>query len=241
MTNIQKTIKCVAFMVMLAALSGIVLLGFPTAGKCSEASCSILSSWWRIVSTILSSWRRIVINHTGPAMMVVVVIAAMDILMVVGYSSYRGGGHGLWWVPLAIVGGAVAVLSNSVAVLSNSVAGLSNYNSPYYAPYYAAPPVYVQPAPSVPPSKLCLSIPGRAGANSNMLKIVTIFKLLSPYSGPLNNVFERFRLFKAQRIFLQFATFLCFMRELLEFCLGCHYPPWGSFLLRKLPWRTDAS
>jgi hypothetical protein len=29
MTNIQKTIKCIAFIVMLAALSGIMLLGFP--------------------------------------------------------------------------------------------------------------------------------------------------------------------------------------------------------------------
>jgi len=72
-----------------------------------------------------------------------------------GYSIYRGGGHGggygLWWAPLAIIGGAVAVLSNTVAVLSNSVAGSPNNYPPYYAPYYAAPPVYVQPVPSVPP------------------------------------------------------------------------------------------
>ena len=68
-----------------------------------------------------------------------------------GYSVYRGGGHGLWWAPLAIVGGAVAVVASSVAVMANSVAPAPNYYSPYYAPYYAAPPVYVQPAPPAPP------------------------------------------------------------------------------------------
>ena len=61
-----------------------------------------------------------------------------------GYSAYRGGGYGLWWAPVAIVGGAVALVANSVAPAPN-------YYSPYYVPYYAAPPVYVQPAPSIPP------------------------------------------------------------------------------------------
>jgi hypothetical protein len=73
-----------------------------------------------------------------------------------GYSSHRGGGYGVWWVPWAIIGGAVALVSNSVALASDSVARASNY----YSPYYAAPPVvireqpqvYVQPAPSRPPS-----------------------------------------------------------------------------------------
>ncbi len=71
-----------------------------------------------------------------------------------GHSVYRGGhggGYGLWWVPLAIVGGAVALVANSVAVLSNAVAGPPNYYSPNYAPYYAGPPVYVQPVPPAPP------------------------------------------------------------------------------------------
>jgi hypothetical protein len=60
---------------------------------------------------------------------------------------------------LAVIGGAVAVLSTTVAVLSNSVAELSNYNSPYYAPNYAAPPAYVQPAPSAPPSGFVYAYP----------------------------------------------------------------------------------
>jgi hypothetical protein len=64
-----------------------------------------------------------------------------------GYSAYRGGGYGLWWAPLAIAGGAVALIANSVALVANSVAPAPNY----YSPYYAAPPVYVQAAPSVPP------------------------------------------------------------------------------------------
>ena len=80
-----------------------------------------------------------------------------------GYSVYRGGGHGggygLWWAPLAIVGGAVALVVNSVAVVANSVAPAPNYYAPYYAPYYAAPPVYVQPAPSVPPRALVYVYP----------------------------------------------------------------------------------
>ncbi len=71
-----------------------------------------------------------------------------------GHNAYRGGhggGYGPWWVPLAIVGGAVALVANSVAVLSNAVAGPPNYYSPNYAPYYAGPPVYVQPVPPAPP------------------------------------------------------------------------------------------
>jgi len=60
--------------------------------------------------------------------------------------GYYGGGHSGgywgWWWPWAVFGGAVAL-------------------APYYAPYYYAPPpvvireqppVYAQPAPSVPPS-----------------------------------------------------------------------------------------
>ena len=65
-----------------------------------------------------------------------------------GDGGHRGGGYGVWWVPWAIIGGAVA---------------LSPYYAPYpyyYAPYYAPPPVvireqppvYGQPAPSEPPS-----------------------------------------------------------------------------------------
>ena len=134
MTNIQKTIKCIPLMVMLAALLGIVLLGFPTP---VNAQRQVVPYYPHGGGSYQPYYPHKGGGYGG------------------GYSSYRGGGHGLWWVPLAIVGGAVALVANSVALVSNTVAVMSNYNSPYYAPYYepnyAAPTVYVQPAPSVPP------------------------------------------------------------------------------------------
>jgi hypothetical protein len=73
-----------------------------------------------------------------------------------GGGGHRGGGYGGWWLPWAIIGGAVVLVSNSVALASNSVARASNYYPPYYAPspvlVRERPPVYVQPAPSVQPS-----------------------------------------------------------------------------------------
>ncbi|HYA15092.1 MAG TPA: hypothetical protein VEF33_12195 [Syntrophales bacterium] len=59
-----------------------------------------------------------------------------------------------WWAPWAVIGGA-AVLSTYYAPYY-----YSPYYTPYYAPYYVPPPVvireqppiYVQPAPSVPQS-----------------------------------------------------------------------------------------
>ena len=50
-----------------------------------------------------------------------------------GHGYYRGGGYGYrgGWVAPAIIGGVIGY-------------GLSR---PYYDPYYAQPPVYVQPAP----------------------------------------------------------------------------------------------
>jgi hypothetical protein len=55
-----------------------------------------------------------------------------------GYYGGHGGGYWGWWAPWAVIGGA--------AVLA------PYYYAPYYSPYYyAPPPVYVQPAPSVPP------------------------------------------------------------------------------------------
>src|ERR1035437_5558015 len=67
-----------------------------------------------------------------------------------GGSSHGGGGYGGWWAPWAIIGGA-AVLAPYYAPY---------YDSYYYSPYYAPPPVvireqppvYAQPAPSVPSS-----------------------------------------------------------------------------------------
>jgi hypothetical protein len=64
--------------------------------------------------------------------------------------GYGGGGHWGWWAPWAVIGGA-AVLAPYYAPYYDSY-----YYSPYYAPQPVAiqeqPPVYVQPAPSVPPS-----------------------------------------------------------------------------------------
>ena len=141
MTNIHKTIKCIPFMVMLAALSGIVLLGFPTPVSAQRQAVPYYprggGSYQPYYPHRGGGYGGG--GHWGGG----------------GYSSYRGGGHGLWWVPVAIVGGAVALVANSVALVSNTVTVMSNYNSPHYAPYYepnyVAPPVYVQPAPSVPP------------------------------------------------------------------------------------------
>jgi hypothetical protein len=67
-----------------------------------------------------------------------------------GGGGYWGGGYGGWWAPWAIIGGA-AVLAPYYAPY---------YDSYYYSPYYAPPPVvireqppvYAQPAPSVPSS-----------------------------------------------------------------------------------------
>ena len=143
MTNIRKTIKCIPFMVMLAALSGIMLLGFPNAVSAQRQVVPYYphggGSYHPYYPHGGGSYHPYYPHrgggyggggHWGG-----------------GYSSYRGGGHGLWWVPLAVVGGAVALVANSVALVSNSLAPAPNY----YAPYYAAPPVYVQQAPSVPP------------------------------------------------------------------------------------------
>ena len=151
MTTIQKTIKCIAFMVMLAALSGIMLLGFPKPVSAQRQVAPYYShgggSYQPYHPHGGGSYQPYYPHRGGG--------------YGGGYSGYRGGSHGgggyrgggygAWWVPLAIVGGAVALVSNSVALVSNSVALLSNQYSPYYAPYYAAPTVYVQPAPSVPP------------------------------------------------------------------------------------------
>jgi hypothetical protein len=84
-----------------------------------------------------------------------VLILIMVIFLINPLSSdarggHWGGGFGGWWAPWAVIGGA-AVLAPYYAPY---------YYSPYYGPYYAPPPVvireqspvYVQPAPSVPPS-----------------------------------------------------------------------------------------
>ena len=137
MTNIQETIKRVAFMVMLAALSGIMLLGFPNAVSAQRQVAPYRSHGGGSYQPYYP--------HRGGG------------YGGGGYSGYRGGsyggggyrggGYGAWWVPAAIIGGAVALVANSVALVSNSLALAPNY----YAPSYADPPVYVQPAPSVPP------------------------------------------------------------------------------------------
>ncbi len=80
-----------------------------------------------------------------------VLIFIMMIFLVNPLSSDARGVYWGWWAPWAVIGGA--------AVLS------PYYYAPYYAPYYYSPyyapppvvireqpPVYVQPAPSVPPS-----------------------------------------------------------------------------------------
>lgn len=81
----------------------------------------------------------------------VVLILTMAIFLVIPISSeargghggghWSGGSHGVWWVPLAILGGA--------AVLSSIV--YSSY-SPSPVVIREQPPVYVQPTPSVTPS-----------------------------------------------------------------------------------------
>jgi hypothetical protein len=84
-----------------------------------------------------------------------VLILIMAIFLINPLSSdarggHWGGGFGGWWAPWAVIGGA-AVLAPYYAPY---------YYSPYYGPYYAPPPVvireqspvYVQPAPAVPPS-----------------------------------------------------------------------------------------
>ena len=69
--------------------------------------------------------------------------------------GHWGGGYGGWWVPWAVLGGAAVVAPYYAPYY------YAPYYSPYYySPYYAPPPVviredppvYVQPAPSVPPS-----------------------------------------------------------------------------------------
>ena len=78
----------------------------------------------------------------------VVLILTMAILLANPVpSEARGrGGHGGWWVPWAIIGGAAIVAPY--------------YYGPYYSRYYEPAPViireppavYIQPAPSVTPS-----------------------------------------------------------------------------------------
>lgn len=82
----------------------------------------------------------------------VVLILTMAIFLVIPISSeargghggghWSGGSHGVWWVPLAILGGA--------AVLSSIV--YSSYSEPSPVVIREQPPVYVQPTPSVTPS-----------------------------------------------------------------------------------------
>jgi hypothetical protein len=80
-----------------------------------------------------------------------VLIFTMIIFLVNPLSSDARGGYWHWWAPWAVIGGA-AVLAPYYAPY---------YYSPYYySPYYAPPPVvireqppvYGQPAPSIPPS-----------------------------------------------------------------------------------------
>jgi hypothetical protein len=73
-------------------------------------------------------------------------ILTLTLFLVNPLSSEARGGHGGWWVPWAVIGGAAVATSY--------------YYAPYYSPYYAPrtvviqeqPPVYIQPAPSVTPS-----------------------------------------------------------------------------------------
>jgi len=73
--------------------------------------------------------------------------------------GHWGGGYGGWWAPWAVIGGA-AVLAPYYAPYYYSPYYYPYYDSYYYSPYYAPPPVvireqppvYAQPAPSVPPS-----------------------------------------------------------------------------------------
>ena len=71
-----------------------------------------------------------------------VLILTMVICLINPLSSEARGGHGGWWVPWAIIGGAVVLAPF--------------YNSRYYEPppeiIREQPPVYFQPAPSVTPS-----------------------------------------------------------------------------------------
>ena len=74
-----------------------------------------------------------------------VFIFTMIVFLVNPLSSDARGGYWGWWAPWAIIGGAAV---------------LAPYYGPYYGPYYAPPPVvireqppvYINPAPAVPPS-----------------------------------------------------------------------------------------
>jgi hypothetical protein len=74
-----------------------------------------------------------------------VLVLTLAIFLVNPLSSDARGGHGGWWLPWAVIGGA--------AILA------PYYYAPRYSPYYEyrpvvvqeQPPVHVQPAPSVPP------------------------------------------------------------------------------------------
>jgi hypothetical protein len=72
-----------------------------------------------------------------------------------GGGGHWGGGYAGWWAPWAVIGGA-AVLAPYYAPYYYSPYYDSYYYSPYYAPPAAVireqPPVYVQPAPMVPPA-----------------------------------------------------------------------------------------
>jgi hypothetical protein len=75
-----------------------------------------------------------------------------------GGGGHWGGGYRGWWAPWAVIGGA-AVLAPYYAPYYSPYY-YPYYDSYYYSPYYAPPPVvvreqspvYVQPAPAVPPS-----------------------------------------------------------------------------------------
>jgi hypothetical protein len=80
-----------------------------------------------------------------------VFIFTMMIFLVNPLPSYARGGHWGWWAPWAVLGGSAIVAPYYVPY----------YYAPYYySPYYVPPPVviqeqppvYVQPAPSVPQS-----------------------------------------------------------------------------------------
>lgn len=148
MKSIQKTIKRIAFMVMLAALSGIMSLGLPNQVNAQRQVVPYYPHGGGSYQPYYphgGGSHQPYYPHRGGG------YGRGGHWGGGGYGSYRGGGSGLWWVPLAIVGGAVALVANTVAVVSNSLAPAPNYYAPYYSPYYAAPTVYVPPAPSIPP------------------------------------------------------------------------------------------
>jgi|ERR1035437_1312587 hypothetical protein len=68
-----------------------------------------------------------------------------------GGGGHWGGGYWGWWAPWAVIGGAAVLAPYYYSPYYDSY-----YNSPYYEPQPVVireqPPVYAQPAPSVPSS-----------------------------------------------------------------------------------------